>query len=103
MNNNRLFDILEPCVIAEAVTEQLMAVAMLAKRCLNVKRDERPTMKEVVVELEGFRRYEAHPWVGENNEELESFLSEPSHGNQLETTEFYSLNNQEMIPLEIAL
>ncbi|RWR72776.1 putative wall-associated receptor kinase-like protein 16 [Cinnamomum micranthum f. kanehirae] len=103
MNNNRLFDILEPRVIAEAVTEQLMAVAMLAKRCLNVKGDERPTMKEVALELEGFRRYQAHPWVGENNEELESFLSEPSHGNQLETTEFYSLNNQEMIPLEIAL
>ena len=103
MKENRLFGLLKNRVVDEGGVEQLLAVARLAKRCLNVKRDERPTMKEVVVELEGFRRYEAHPWVGENNEELESFLSEPSHGNQLETTEFYSLNNQEMIPLEIAL
>ena len=103
MNNNCLFDILEPRDIAEAVTEQLMAIAMLAKRCSNVKGDERPATKEVAVELEGLRRSEAHPWVGENNEELASFLSKPSHGYQLETSEFYNLNNQEMIPLEIAL
>ncbi|XXG46366.1 hypothetical protein AAC387_Pa02g1236 [Persea americana] len=58
MNNNCLFDILEPRDIAEAVTEQLMAIAMLAKRCSNVKGDERPTTKEVAVELEGLRRSE---------------------------------------------
>ncbi|XXG46377.1 hypothetical protein AAC387_Pa02g1241 [Persea americana] len=56
MNSNRFFDILEPRVIAETETEQLMAVAILARRSLNVKGDERPTMKEVAVELEGFRR-----------------------------------------------
>lgn len=79
-----------------------MPPAMLAKRSLNLRGEESPTMKEVAVELEGLRRYEEHPWVGENNEEFGSLLREPSHDNYLDTTEFYSLNNQEMISMEIA-
>ena len=33
---------------------QFSEVAMLAKRCLKVKEEERPTMKEVAMELRGF-------------------------------------------------
>ncbi|XXG46373.1 hypothetical protein AAC387_Pa02g1237 [Persea americana] len=57
-NHWNVVKLLEPRDIAEAVTEQLMAIAMLAKRCSNVKGDERPTTKEVAVELEGLRRSE---------------------------------------------
>ncbi|XXG46364.1 hypothetical protein AAC387_Pa02g1228 [Persea americana] len=55
INHRNVVKLLEPRDIVEAITEQPMAVAMLAKRCLNVKGDEKPTMKEVAVELEGMR------------------------------------------------
>ncbi|XXG39870.1 hypothetical protein AAC387_Pa01g0725 [Persea americana] len=56
MKENRLFGILENRVVDEGGVEQLLAVARLAKRCLKVKSEERPTMKEVAMEIEGLRR-----------------------------------------------
>lgn len=76
LKENRLFEILEDRVIDEGSPELLLAVAQLAKRCLKLKGEERPTMKEVAMELEGLRRMEMHPWVKENNEEGKSLLSE---------------------------
>ncbi|XXG39875.1 hypothetical protein AAC387_Pa01g0730 [Persea americana] len=55
MKENRLFGVLENRVVDEGGVEQLLAVARLAKRCLKVKGEERPTMKEVAMELEGLR------------------------------------------------
>lgn len=55
MNENNLFNILDPRVEREVGNEEILAVAMLAKRylCLEVKK--RPTMKEAAIELEGYR------------------------------------------------
>ncbi|XP_056158404.1 wall-associated receptor kinase-like 2 [Syzygium oleosum] len=55
MNENRLFDTIDPQVIDEAKKEEITAVAYLIKRCLNLSGRRRPTMKEVTVELEGIR------------------------------------------------
>ncbi|KAJ6934389.1 wall-associated receptor kinase-like 22 isoform X2 [Populus alba x Populus x berolinensis] len=52
MEENRLFDILDVQVKEGCLEEEIMAVANLAKRCLNVSRKHRPTMKEVSAELE---------------------------------------------------
>ena len=52
MEENRLFDILDVQVKEGCLEEEIMAVANLAKRCLNVSRKHRPTMKEVSTELE---------------------------------------------------
>jgi serine/threonine protein kinase len=75
MKENRLFQILEPQVVREGTLEQLQAIAELVKRCLCVKSEERPTMTEVVMELEGLRKYKKHPWVNQQSvEESESLL-----------------------------
>ncbi|THG17039.1 hypothetical protein TEA_026109 [Camellia sinensis var. sinensis] len=55
-----------PEVMNEAKADQLKKVSILAKRCLNVKGNEWPTMKEVAMELEGLRMMEKHPWVDDN-------------------------------------
>ncbi|WOK91960.1 wall-associated receptor kinase 2-like [Canna indica] len=51
-----LLQILEERVVDEGTRELLEAVAELALRCLSLKGDDRPTMREVAMELEGLRR-----------------------------------------------
>ncbi|KAF8404090.1 hypothetical protein HHK36_008970 [Tetracentron sinense] len=55
INGNHLLDILDARVVTEYGKEELIAVANLAKRCLNLNGKNRPTMKEVTMELEGMR------------------------------------------------
>ncbi|KAF6174251.1 hypothetical protein GIB67_033783 [Kingdonia uniflora] len=73
---NRLFQLVEPQVIDEGKSAQIMAYSDLAKRCLHMKGEERPTMKEAAAELEGLRRFEMSP---QQNEENMSLLSEPQN------------------------
>ncbi|KAA8546324.1 hypothetical protein F0562_002937 [Nyssa sinensis] len=84
MEEGRLFQILDHRPVNEGKFEQLKEVAELARRCLRVKREERPTMKEVAMELEGLRVMEKHPWVNVNlyPEETELLLAKtiPSDG-----------------------
>ncbi|GMP40877.1 hypothetical protein CsSME_00011165 [Camellia sinensis var. sinensis] len=55
MEENRLLDILDPKILKDGRREEIMVVAHLANRCLNLNGKKRPTMKEVVVELEGIK------------------------------------------------
>ncbi|KAJ3705150.1 hypothetical protein LUZ61_008855 [Rhynchospora tenuis] len=52
MAQNRLFEILDSQIVEEGPTEQLKDVAVLAERCLKLRGEERPVMKEVDVRLE---------------------------------------------------
>ncbi|KAF5768125.1 putative protein kinase RLK-Pelle-WAK-LRK10L-1 family [Helianthus annuus] len=63
IKGNRLFEIVEPRLLREGNLEQLEAVGNLVKRCLSFVGDDRPTMKEVAVELEGLKKFTIHPWV----------------------------------------
>lgn len=72
MKDDRLFEILDARVLKEGNATHLKEVAILAKRCLMVKGEERPTMKEVAMELEGLRILETHPWVNNNLNPVES-------------------------------
>ncbi|THG01127.1 hypothetical protein TEA_025903 [Camellia sinensis var. sinensis] len=65
MKEDHLFEIVDEQVMNVANAYQLKEVAILAKRCLRVKGDERPTMKEVAMELEGLRMMEKHSWVND--------------------------------------
>uniref|UniRef100_A0A2N9IK48 Protein kinase domain-containing protein n=1 Tax=Fagus sylvatica TaxID=28930 RepID=A0A2N9IK48_FAGSY len=71
MKENRLFEILDPRVVNEGNAEQLMEVAMLVKRCLRLKGEERPTMKEVAIELEGLKAILEKPPCVKGNMGLE--------------------------------
>ncbi|XP_010063911.2 putative wall-associated receptor kinase-like 16 [Eucalyptus grandis] len=55
LENDKLFQIVEEVIANEGINEQVRKVAILAKRCLTIKGEERPTMKEVAIELEGLR------------------------------------------------
>ncbi|THG00060.1 hypothetical protein TEA_018121 [Camellia sinensis var. sinensis] len=73
MKENHLFVIVDEQVMNEVKADQLKEVSILAKRCLRVKGNERPTMKEVAMQLEGLRMMEKHPWV-DDNKNLEETL-----------------------------
>jgi hypothetical protein len=52
MEDNRLSDILDARVKEGCQNEEVIFVANLAKRCLNLNGKNRPTMREVTSELE---------------------------------------------------
>ncbi|KAL8522452.1 hypothetical protein ACS0TY_012564 [Phlomoides rotata] len=58
MRADNLDAILDTQVCNEGRNEQVIAVARLAQRCLNLRGKMRPTMKEVATELESFRMSE---------------------------------------------
>ncbi|KAJ0485525.1 putative protein kinase RLK-Pelle-WAK family [Helianthus annuus] len=55
MEEGRAMSIFDAMVIKEGSTDELMIVASLAMRCLNLNGRYRPTMKEVAIELEAIR------------------------------------------------
>ncbi|KAF8024954.1 hypothetical protein BT93_F1951 [Corymbia citriodora subsp. variegata] len=63
LKDDKLFQIVEEVIANKGRNEQVREVANLAKRCLKIKGEERPTMKEVAMELEGLRAMAKHPWV----------------------------------------
>lgn len=72
IKENCLFQVFETQVLCEGSFEQCQGVAELAKRCLRLTSEERPTMKEVSRELEGLRKFtKHHPWskTQENRDE----------------------------------
>ncbi|XAR55804.1 Non-specific serine/threonine protein kinase, partial [Bertholletia excelsa] len=76
VKENRLFQILEPRLVREGTLEQLQAAAELVRRCLRIAGEDRPTMKEVAIELESLRKFTKHPWVNQQNQgESVGFLS----------------------------
>nr|XP_010927441.1 wall-associated receptor kinase 2-like [Elaeis guineensis] len=74
LKDGRLFSMLEDRVVDEGSQELVATIAELAKRCLSLTGEERPTMKEVAMELEGLRRFHQHPYIKENEEEGEHVL-----------------------------
>ncbi|KAL7246064.1 hypothetical protein ACSBR2_001235 [Camellia fascicularis] len=113
LKNDRLYQVIDEHIVIEGDTfEQLKEVAGIAERCLKVKGDERPTMKEVATELEGLiaKMENKNPWVKTksdvSSEETEDLLGENSNGyeigdssNNTTTIEFYSVSEQPMLPL----
>ena len=73
VKENRLFDILDTQVRNEENKKEVVAIANLAKRCLHMNGRKRPTMTEIVMELEGVQKI-SH--VQPNFEELEYVTNE---------------------------
>lgn len=69
----------ENLVNNENIVEQLKVVANVAKSCLRVRGEDRPTMKEVAIELEALKeKARIHPWEKDDHnlssEEAEHLL-----------------------------
>jgi hypothetical protein len=58
-----LFEILENFIVEEGNNEKIKEVVELDEWCLRVKGDERPSMKEVPMELERIRKIEMHSLI----------------------------------------
>ncbi|KAK9062327.1 hypothetical protein SSX86_019513 [Deinandra increscens subsp. villosa] len=63
MEEDRVMSIFDVNVVKEGTTDNLLALANLAMRCLNLNGKARPTMKEVSMELETIRRSHVPPTV----------------------------------------
>jgi len=75
MKQGRLLHILDKNIDVANI-EQLKEVADIAERCLRVKGEDRPTMKEVAMELEGILVIEECRWGNDylSSEETENLL-----------------------------
>ena len=67
--DDNLFQVLDKHIVNGENIEQLREAANLAKRCLRLKGDERPTMKEVSMELERIKMMEKHAWIDSKEKE----------------------------------
>ncbi|KAL0008621.1 hypothetical protein SO802_010123 [Lithocarpus litseifolius] len=76
MEENNLFDIIDAQVMKDSKKEEIIAVANLAKMCLNLNGKKRPTMKEVAMQLEAVQTLRKASNVQENHEEVECVRSE---------------------------
>ncbi|XP_078150961.1 wall-associated receptor kinase 3-like [Carex rostrata] len=92
MQENKMQELLDDEIKHEDDMELICAVAELAKECLRMKGEERPTMKEVAEELHRINNIKKHhPWGQEYNpEETETLLGEQSHHDrEIEHTVYY--------------
>ncbi|KAF8006409.1 hypothetical protein BT93_K0648 [Corymbia citriodora subsp. variegata] len=77
LKNDKLFQIVEEVIANEGINEQVREVANLAKRCLTIKAEERPTMREVAIELERLRAMANHSGVSSTNVNQEETVHLP--------------------------
>ncbi|GKF03602.1 wall-associated receptor kinase 5-like protein, partial [Tanacetum coccineum] len=76
VKENRLFEIVEPRLLREGTLDKLHTLANLVKRCLSLQSHDRPAMKEVAMELDGLRKFTAHPWIPQTSQETRSLVLE---------------------------
>lgn len=64
VKEGRLLDIVDERILKDGPVDHIKEVASLASKCLKINGEERPTMKEVALELEGLiRDRKRHPWI----------------------------------------
>ncbi|BFG25730.1 hypothetical protein CerSpe_120040 [Prunus speciosa] len=76
MQLDRLFEILDAQVVKGGSKADIILVANLARRCLNLSGRKRPTMREVTAELERIQMSEKTSNGGQNYEEVEYVRTE---------------------------
>ena len=81
IKEDRLLQIFEDHIVSESNIEQLNEIANLIKRCLSLRGEDRPFMKEVAKELERLRSMEKTPLgnIDVNGKKTEYLLSATSH------------------------
>ncbi|XP_042961651.1 wall-associated receptor kinase 2-like isoform X3 [Carya illinoinensis] len=60
MKEDRLLQIIDDRILTEGNIEEIKEVANIAKKCLKVRGEDRPSMQQVTKELEGLRLLEKH-------------------------------------------
>ncbi|KAF5768128.1 putative protein kinase RLK-Pelle-WAK family [Helianthus annuus] len=94
MEEGHVMSILDALVVKEGTRDEILALANLAMRCLNLKRRYRPTMKEVAMKLESIRTSHIPSTVQTNIKPIlygEEYLSLSPYGESSST--FLSFND----------
>ncbi|KAK2452990.1 putative wall-associated receptor kinase [Trifolium repens] len=80
LKKGNVFEIIQDGMLNEENKQEIKEVAVLAAKCLRLRGEERPSMKEVAMELEGMRLMDKHSWINEdqNVEESRYLLHESS-------------------------
>ncbi|KAL9407073.1 hypothetical protein Peur_004045 [Populus x canadensis] len=76
MEENKIFDILDERLVGQDREEEVITVANLARRCLNLNGRKRPTMREVAIELEQIRLSKGALHAQQSSKELENIRDE---------------------------
>ncbi|XP_073268388.1 wall-associated receptor kinase-like 22 isoform X2 [Populus alba] len=76
MEENKIFDILDERLMGQGREEEVIAVANLARRCLNLNGRKRPSMREVAIELEQIRLSKGALHAQQSSKELENIRDE---------------------------
>ncbi|XP_057720312.1 wall-associated receptor kinase 2-like [Arachis stenosperma] len=82
-----LFEALQVGILNEGNKQEIVEVAIVAAKCLRLKGEERPSMKEVAIELEGIRLMSKCHWVNngdKNFEEIQHLLPMSSSSEKYE-------------------
>ena len=74
----KLEEILDDQIMNDESMEVVEEVAELAKQCLEMSGENRPSMREVSERLDRLTKSMQHPWAQQNPEEIESLLGESS-------------------------
>nr|BAD22228.1 putative wall-associated serine/threonine kinase [Oryza sativa Japonica Group] len=101
VKENKLEEILDDQIKSEENMEILEEIAELARRCLEMCGENRPSMKEVAEKLDSLRKVLHHPWALHNLEEAESLLGESSIvSSEVVSTGNFSIEKKSLIGLE---
>lgn len=63
LKKDNVFEVIQDGLWNEENKQVIMEVAVLAANCLRLIGEERPSMKEVAMELEGMRLMDKHSWI----------------------------------------
>ncbi|XP_047330834.1 LOW QUALITY PROTEIN: wall-associated receptor kinase-like 1 [Impatiens glandulifera] len=88
IDNNQLVEILDPQILEEGCIDKMVAVAQLARRCLNLNGRKRPTMKEVSLELEGIEMSQRTDKTQQNQQQEIQFITLDLQDSYDETSTF---------------
>ncbi|KAK2399335.1 putative wall-associated receptor kinase [Trifolium repens] len=110
LKQDRIFEAIQVGILNDENKNEIKEVAILAARCLSLRRDDRPSMKEVAMELDSIRIIEKHPLNDtEQNLESQRLLHEASCSIYVETggscdlrytTGYDSLKDQPLLALD---
>jgi serine/threonine protein kinase len=80
LKKDNVFEVIQDGMWNEENKQEIKEVAVLAANCLRLRGEERPSMKEVAMELEGMRLMDKHSWINAdlNVEESHYLLHESS-------------------------
>ncbi|KAK1400896.1 hypothetical protein POM88_000501 [Heracleum sosnowskyi] len=102
MEENRIFDILDPRIAKEDRKEEITAFANIAYRCLNLNGRRRPTMKQVAAELESINMSYKSPTAEQQYEEFEYPVTDQLNGlwDLTSTSMSFSTSNSVKVDVE---